>query len=127
MWRAFGRGGLPGQDPEIGDVLTGVDLLTARGLANPGALILFGHSYGGYLAGRIIAGDHRFRVAVCCEAVADLRLLDPVSQRMQARWLGGDARRVPGRWDAASPSRARHVRTPTLLIYAAAGPLAAQG
>jgi dipeptidyl aminopeptidase/acylaminoacyl peptidase len=128
MWRAFRRRGLPDQDPEIGDVLTGVDLLTARGLADPGALILFGHSYGGYLAGRIVACDHRFRVAVCCEAVADLRLLDPASLRMQAGWLGGDAHRVPERWDAASPAgRARHVRTPMLLIYAEAGPLAVQG
>ena len=128
MWRAFRRRGLPDQDPEIGDVLSGVDLLTAGGLADPGALILFGHSYGGYLAGRIVARDHRFRVAVCCEAVADLRLLDPVSLRMQARWLGGDALRVPGRWAAASPAgRARHVRTPMLLVYAEAGPLAAQG
>ena len=74
----------PGPDPEIGDVLAGVDLLTSGGVADPRALILLGHSYGGYLAARIIARDHRFRVAVCCEAVADLRLLDPVSQRMQA-------------------------------------------
>jgi dipeptidyl aminopeptidase/acylaminoacyl peptidase len=128
MRRAFRRRGLPGQDPEIGDVLSGVDLLTTRGLADPGALILFGHSYGGYLAGRIIGRDHRFRVAVCCEAVADLRLLDPESQRMQAGWLGGDAGSVPQRWDAASPvARARDVRTPVLLLYAGSGPLAGQG
>jgi dipeptidyl aminopeptidase/acylaminoacyl peptidase len=128
MRRAFRRRGLPGQDPEIGDVLTGVDLLTGQGLADPAALILFGHSYGGYLAGRIIARDHRFRVAVCCEAVADLRLLDPESQRMQAIWLGGDAGRVPQRWDAASPvARARDVRTPVLLLYAGSGTLAGQG
>ena len=43
MRRAFGRHGLPADDPEVGDVLTGVDLLIARGLADPGALILFGH------------------------------------------------------------------------------------
>lgn len=47
---------------------------------------------------------------------------------MQAGWLGGDAGRLPQRWDAASPmGSARHVRTPVLLIYAEAGPLAAQG
>jgi dipeptidyl aminopeptidase/acylaminoacyl peptidase len=128
MRQAFGRHGLPADDPEAGDVLTGVDLLTARGLADPRALILFGHSYGGYLAGRIISRDHRFRVAVCCEAVADLRLLDPVSRRMQASWLGGDAGRMRQRWQAASPvGNARHVRTPVLLVYAEAGNLAAQG
>ena len=40
MGRAFGNRGLPGMDPEIGDVLAGVDLLTSRGVADPGALIL---------------------------------------------------------------------------------------
>lgn len=128
MRQAFSRRELPAGDPEASDVLTGVDLLTARGLADPHALMLFGHSYGGYLAGRIISRDHRFRVAVCCETVADLRLLDPVSRRMHADWLGGDADHMPQRWDAASPvENARHVRTPVLLIYAGTGSLAAQG
>jgi dienelactone hydrolase len=128
MRQAFRDRGLPGPDPEVGDVLAGVDLLTSRGVADSGALILLGHSYGGYLAARIIARDHRFRAAVCCEAVADLRLLDPVSQRMQAGWLGGDAHQVPRRWEAASPvTCTRHVRTPLLLVYAEAGALAAQG
>jgi dipeptidyl aminopeptidase/acylaminoacyl peptidase len=128
MRGAFGRRGLPADDPEAGDVLTGVDLLTARGVADPAALFLLGHSYGGYLAGRIICRDHRFRAAVCCEAVAELRLLDPVSRRMQAGWLGGDADRMPHRWEAASPAgNARLVRTPVLLVYAETGNLAAQG
>ena len=51
MGRAFRNRGLPGMDPEIGDVLAGNDLLMSRGVADPGALILVGHSYGGYLAG----------------------------------------------------------------------------
>jgi dipeptidyl aminopeptidase/acylaminoacyl peptidase len=128
MRQAFGRRELPADDPEAGDVLTGVDLLTARGVADPAGLFLFGHSYGGYLAGRIVSRDHRFRAAVCCEAVADLRLLDPVSRRMQADWLGGDPGRMPQRWEAASPAgNARHVRTPVLLIYAETGNLTAQG
>ena len=68
---------------------------------------------GGYLAGRIISRDDRFRVAVSCEGVAGLRLLDPVSKRIQARWLGGDAGHVPRRRAAASPAEhARNVRTP---------------
>ena len=128
MHQAFGRAELPADDPEAGDVLTGVDLLTAGGLADPAALILFGHSYGGYLAGRIISRDHRFRAAVCCEAVADLRLLDPASSLMQADWLGGDATQRPRRWEAASPAEnARRVRTPVMLIYARSGNLMEQG
>jgi dipeptidyl aminopeptidase/acylaminoacyl peptidase len=128
MHQAFHRRELPADDPEVGDVLTGVDLLTARGLADPRELILFGHSYGGYLAGRTISRDDRFRVAVYCEGVTDLRLLDPVSKRIQAGWLGGDAEHVPHRWAAASPAEhARNLRTPVLLIYAETGNLTAQG
>jgi dipeptidyl aminopeptidase/acylaminoacyl peptidase len=67
-------------------------------------------------------------VTPCCEAVADLRILDAASQRVQADWLGGDADHSPGRWAAASPvEHARQIRTPTLLIYAGDGDLAAQG
>jgi dipeptidyl aminopeptidase/acylaminoacyl peptidase len=89
MREAFRRRGLPGRDPEADDVLTGVTALTGRGVADPRALTVLGHSYGGYLVGRIIARDHRFRAATCIETVADLRLLDPVSRRMQESWLGG--------------------------------------
>lgn len=128
MREAFRRRELPGQDPEASDVLTGVDLLTTEGLADPGTLMLFGYSYGGYLAGRIIGRDHRFCAVVCCEAIADLGLLDPVSRRMQADWLGGDADHMPQCWEAASPvGNVRHVRTPVLLIYAETGNLVAQG
>lgn len=128
MRQAFQRRGLPAVDPELGDVLAGVDSLTSRGLADAGALILLGHSYGGYLAGRLVARDDRFRVAVCCEAVADLRLLDPASKHMHAGWLGGDATDQPQRWAEASPAeRAQYIRTPMLLIYAEGGHLAGQG
>jgi dipeptidyl aminopeptidase/acylaminoacyl peptidase len=100
MRQAFGRRGLPAADSEAGDVLAGVDVLTCGGIADPGVLVLFGHSYGGYLAGRIVTRDDRFRVAVCCEAGGDLRLLDPASKQMQARWLGGDETAQPRRWAA---------------------------
>ena len=128
MMEAFYRRWPPAADPEAGDVLAGVDMLTAAGVADPRALFLLGHSYGGYLAGRIVTCDHRFRAVACCEAVADVRILDAVSQQMQAVWLGGDARQLPGRWAAVSPAEhAQDIRTPMLLVYAADGGLIAQG
>jgi len=128
MMEAFRRPWLPAADPEAGDVLAGVDMLTAAGVADPRAMFLLGHSYGGYLAGRIVAHDHRFRAAACCEAVADLRILEATSQQMHAAWLGGDARQSPGRWAAASPAEhAQDIRTPMLLVYAADGGLTIQG
>ncbi len=55
MTEAFRRPWLPAADPEAGDVLAGVDMLIANGAADGHALFLLGHSYGGYLAGRILA------------------------------------------------------------------------
>ena len=97
MTEAFRRPWLPAADPEAGDVLAGVDMLIANGAADGHALFLLGHSYGGYLAGRILARDHRFAAAACCDAVADLRLLDSASRKMQAAWLGSDPGRSSGR------------------------------
>lgn len=127
MLEAFRRPWLPAEDPEADDVLTGVDVLITRGVADPRVLFLIGYSYGGYLAGRILTRDHRFRAAVCCDTVADLRELDPASQQMHAHWLGGDVCCAPNRWTAASPAEhAQHIRTPMLLIYSAKGGFAAQ-
>ena len=128
MTEAFRRPWLPAADPEAGDVLAGVDMLIANGAADGHALFLLGHSYGGYLAGRILARDHRFAAAACCDAVADLRLLDPASRKMQAAWLGSDPSRSPGRWASASPiDYARDIRTPLLLIYSASSGSVVQG
>jgi len=128
MTEAFRRPWLPAADPEADDVLTGVDMLIAAGAADPRALFLLGHSYGGYLAGRILARDHRFEAAACCDAVADLRLLDSESRQMQAAWLGGDPGQAPGRWAAASPvDYAGDIRTPVLLAYSAGSGLAVHG
>jgi dipeptidyl aminopeptidase/acylaminoacyl peptidase len=128
MTEAFRRPWLPAADPEADDVLTGVDMLIADDAADPRALFLLGHSYGGYLAGRILARDHRFGAAAFCDAVADLRLLDSESRRMQAAWLGGDPGQAPGRWAAASPVEyAGEIRTPVLLAYSAGSGLAVHG
>ena len=128
MTEAFRRPWLPAADPEAGDVLAGVDMLIANGAADGHALFLLGHSYGGYLAGRILARDHRFAAAACCDAVADLRLLDSASRKMQAAWLGSDPGRSPGRWASASPIEyARDIRTPLLLIYSASSGSVVQG
>lgn len=128
MTHAFRRPWLPDADPEADDVLSGVDMLTASGLADPAALFLAGYSYGGYLAGRILARDRRFRAAACCDAVADLRILDAPSRQMQAGWLGGDPGHSPRRWADASPvARAADIRTPMLLIYSGQPRMAEQG
>jgi dipeptidyl aminopeptidase/acylaminoacyl peptidase len=60
-----------GEGP-MGDVMSGVDHLVARGLADPQALYLHGGSYGGYLAFWTVGHTNRFRAAFVRAGVADL-------------------------------------------------------
>jgi dipeptidyl aminopeptidase/acylaminoacyl peptidase len=120
MLAALRGDGLPDDDREAQDVLSGVESLLAAGLAHPERLFLFGHSYGAYLVNRILTVDHRFGAAVCWEGVADLRLLDALQggSAAQRAWRGGAPSEVPERWAAASPAtRAERIRTPLLLVY----------
>lgn len=120
MLAALQGDGLPDDDREANDVLSGVVSLVAAGLADPERLFLFGHSYGAYLGNRILTVDHRFAAAVCWEGVADLRLLDALQggSAAQRAWRGGSPVEVPERWAAASPAaRAERIRTPLLLVY----------
>ena len=46
------------------DVMSGVDYLIGRGIADPARLAIKGYSYGGYLSGWVIGHTDRFKVAV---------------------------------------------------------------
>ncbi|HXU09696.1 MAG TPA: S9 family peptidase, partial [Blastocatellia bacterium] len=46
------------------DIMTGVDHLIERGIADPARLAIKGYSYGGYMAGWIIGHTDRFKAAV---------------------------------------------------------------
>lgn len=128
MRQAFGWQGDPRDDGDANDVLAGVAELVRTGIADPDRLYLLGHSYGGYLVNRIVTGPHPFRAAVCWEAVADLRGLDPVSTAMQVRWRGSTPQERPDVWAALSPvDRAHLVRIPVLLVYGHRGGLGEDG
>jgi dipeptidyl aminopeptidase/acylaminoacyl peptidase len=55
-------GDLGGGDYE--DVMSGIDYLIERGIADPARLAVKGYSYGGYLSGWIIGHTNRFKAAV---------------------------------------------------------------
>lgn len=107
-----------GEDLDLDAVYAGIRSLELGGRVDPERQALVGFSFGGYLANRAITTTNRFRAAICIEAVADVRLLDEVSTRLQVEWLGGSADAVPEHWSAASPiDHADDVSTPTLLVY----------
>ncbi|HEX9039079.1 MAG TPA: S9 family peptidase [Ktedonobacterales bacterium] len=57
---------------DLDDVLSGVDALVARGLADPDRLGVGGWSYGGYLTSWTIGHTNRFKAAIAGAAVTDL-------------------------------------------------------
>lgn len=57
---------------DLDDVLSGVDALVARGLADPERLGVGGWSYGGYLTSWTIGHTNRFKAAVVGAGVTDL-------------------------------------------------------
>ena len=59
-------------DGPLADVLSGVDHLVARGLADPRRLFVGGGSYGGYLTYWAITHDARFRAAALRAGVSEL-------------------------------------------------------
>jgi len=56
----------------MSDILAGVDLMIARGLADPARLAITGGSYGGYMTAWIVGHDHRFAAAVTQRGVYHL-------------------------------------------------------
>ena len=86
-----------GDGPMV-DVLAGVDQAIEDGLADPERLGVTGGSYGGYLTNWILGTTSRFKAAITCRSVVDMR---PCSSPATSR-RGVGARRV---------RRATHGRT----------------
>jgi dipeptidyl aminopeptidase/acylaminoacyl peptidase len=63
--RAWGEG-------DYRDIMTGVDRLVERGLADPNRLGVMGASYGGYMTDWIVTQTDRFRAASAGASIADV-------------------------------------------------------
>jgi dipeptidyl aminopeptidase/acylaminoacyl peptidase len=113
------------------DMMTGLDQLVARGIADPARLGVYGHSYGASLTAYTITQTDRFRAAIVREA-ARLNLLSEVIAPPEPMIL----MRVQGRLGVTNPfdpaeqqrlfkeSSVYHmsrVTTPTYLQFGASG------
>lgn len=102
------------------DILSGVDAMIARKVADPGRLGIDGWSYGGILAGYTITQTNRFKAASLGAMVSDW-VTDYGSSAYYGteRWyLGGNPWTKPGHWRGRSSlTYANRVRTPTLLHH----------
>lgn len=59
-------------DGDFQDIMDGVDLLVAKGIADPNRLGIGGWSYGGFMTGWAITHTDRFKVAVDGAGIADV-------------------------------------------------------
>ncbi len=104
---------------DAGDLLSGLDYLTERGLARADRIGIIGGSYGGFMTAWLITQDQRFAAAVAIAPVSDwtsLHLTSHVPSSIEMM-LGGEPHESDGRYSARSPiAHASKARTPTLII-----------
>jgi dipeptidyl aminopeptidase/acylaminoacyl peptidase len=104
------------------DVLSGVDALVQRGLADPDRLVLMGWSAGGHLTNRLISMTPRFKAAVSGAGVANWTSMYAQTDLRADRtvWFGGtpwqkDAP-IATYWEHSPLRDVARVTTPTLLF-----------
>jgi dipeptidyl aminopeptidase/acylaminoacyl peptidase len=109
-------------DGPMRDVLAGIDVLVADGLADPDRLGLTGGSYGGYLTNWTIARDQRFRAAFTARSVSDMTTLmltgDISGGEFGRQEFGVAPWDDPDYYRAISPlTYASQIRTPLLIQH----------
>jgi len=104
------------------DILSGVDALIRRGLADPDRLVLMGWSAGAHLVNRLIAMSSRFKAAASGAGVANWTSLYAQSDTRDSRtiWFGGTPwqKNAPAAayWDNSPLRDIARATTPTLLL-----------
>jgi dipeptidyl aminopeptidase/acylaminoacyl peptidase len=106
------------------DILTGIDLLVAEGIADPDRLGIAGGSHGGFMAAWAVGQTDRFRAALVSAGVTDWGMLAATGENgLFEVALGGSigwSGIGPYPHDAVSPiSFASRVRTPVLILHGA--------
>ncbi len=104
------------------DLLSGLDALIERGVADPGRVGVTGVSYGGFMTAWLITQSERFAAAVAVSPHTNqvtAQLLSNIPQFM-ARLLSDDLSNPNGRYFERSPVlHVKKARTPTLNICGA--------
>ncbi|GIE90616.1 S9 family peptidase [Actinoplanes regularis] len=106
------------------DILTGIDLLVAQGVADPDRLGIAGWSHGGFMSAWAVGQTERFRAALVGAGVVDWGMLAATGENGQFEAaLGGSTGWSgigPHPHDAVSPiSFAGRIRTPVLILHGA--------
>lgn len=105
-------------DIEVEDILTGVDAMIAKGIADPDKLGVMGWSNGGFLTNCVISKTTRFKAASSGAGVVDQFLqwgLEDTPGHVN-NYMQGYPWQHPAAYDKASPSAfLNKIKTPTLI------------
>lgn len=113
-------GDLGGGDAQ--DILSGIDTLISRGIADPARLGVMGGSYGGYMTSWLLTRDDRFAAAVAIAPITNLvtHRLNSNIPHFGSLFVGPCYDDLDSAYFHRSPVlQARSVRTPTLNIRGA--------
>jgi dipeptidyl aminopeptidase/acylaminoacyl peptidase len=117
------RGDLGGEDFQ--DIMTGVDALIARGIADGEKLGIFGGSYGGYMTNWAITQTDRFKAAISMYGI--FNLITDFSNSYLPSWepnyLGGYYWDLLDVYIRRSPfAYVKKIKTPVLILHGEADP-----
>jgi len=107
------------------DVITGVNYLVAKGIADPARLGIGGWSYGGYMAEWAVTQTNIFRAAVSGAGMANL-ISEYGTEENPAydEWFLGTPYENADRFLNSSPVlQVKHAKTPTLIFQGDADPI----
>jgi dipeptidyl aminopeptidase/acylaminoacyl peptidase len=104
---------------DFDDVMTGIDRLIARGIADPDRLGVMGWSYGGYLTASVITQTNRFKAASIGAPATDwFTYYGQSDGPKEVLWtyFGGSPWEVPQNYAKhSSRAKLKDIRTPCLL------------
>lgn len=101
------------------DLMSGVDYLIERGIADPDKLAIWGWGYGGYLATWATTQTKRFKVAIVGAGITDLISFSGTGKKgFLEGYLGGPFWKNKKLWFSRSPiMNAENINTPTFFQY----------
>ena len=108
---------------DFDDVLSGVDALVERGIADPERLGIGGWSYGGYLTSWAIGHTDRFKAAIVGAGVTDLLSFQAadIPTWLPTQMMLAPSYRDPEVYLRSSPiTYVAEAKTPTLILHGAA-------
>ena len=102
------------------DIMTGVDAMVERGVADPDRLGVMGWSYGGYMTSWVISQTNRFKAASVGAGIPNLMSFTGTADvpGFVPDYFGGDFWEVPEAWQAHSALfNIGGAETPTLIQH----------